>query len=1005
MNPKNNYKYTITDRLGTYISVPLGENNFSIEWERQDDDNLDYSKGIQGKMYFQKESYLRLMQMENSVYRCEEQILTVYRNCGGVDLKLIEARISLNEGDFDLDKCYIVLKSLKDSENKCYDDNKNEKINLLSLIYDRITIQNKSFVGTLQTQNCFTNSPSYQSPDYWCGDGDPYAQNWTLLSYDVSSPDGVHNHVNNTWVREIVEIDCSDTPDANWILVEDNCETTGKRKYAQGVTLINCQSSSTPKDENGAYSHTMDCQVLGYAGTATIIDNGVSFTKVMIELLRNACPNLILKSDFFQINPDNISSINYVTNKPSTVDSIVVFQKSDVKRPNVSGNASKMEITLEKMLETLKIMFNVKWRIDGNIFRLEHISYYSKNIGFNIVNSPQLMRYFKGKRKYSYASEKIPQKEVFAFKEKSDNPDWNVEVEYSGCVANKKNNIIDYTVDEGMTDIVYALANPDKDSNKVDDLGFVLVSTKKIGTDYFINSEESPNGRVLNNVFAMRQLFRDYHYYDRPMKSGKVNGTQTEFISTIPTKKGDTFSIPYCPCNNNFNPDNFIITPLGQGIVSGATYKFRDEMLELDLLYESNQDLSPNSAPTLTGGGVYTTYENIPKQIPIVAQDVDGFITGITVYNLNPAYGSVTIAPDYSYIIFNPASGYKGFVTFQLRAFDNYSEPSNMSNFGVTVQPPNLPPVASNDSYNAWHGQTYTMTLGIFANDSDDYGFINIVNPNLTTSQGVPITIQADGKFNYTPPSGFEGVDSFVYTIQDDLGQTSSGTVSITVGYYDQPIAVGDSYLTKINTQLITDNSLGKRKLTFNDYTPNGVTYTYSCTAETKATALGGTVQILSDGNFIYTPPSGIVGQQDSFTYTVSNGIRSNVGTAVINIIPPIYVKLVTSDPQTQGHVGQSSWKKTQDYSVYFYSDAGGTVPFNVSGLNFRVKINENHSGTNQSGSFNYDTAWLTDILTGTSTKILNDFTWMKVYNHPDYGMSNEDIIITILSDNIYTII
>ena len=1004
MNPKNNYKYTITDRLGTYVSVPLGENDFSIEWERQDDDNLDYSKGIQGKMYFQKESYLRLMQMENSVYRCEEQILTVYRNCGGVDLKLIEARISLNEGDFDLDKCYIVLKSLKDSENKCYDDNKGEKINLLSLIYDRITVQTKSFVGTLQTKNCFTNSPSYQSPDYWCGDGDPYAQNWTLLSYNGSSPDGVRNSFSNTWVREIVEIDCSETPDANWILVEDNCGTTGKRKYAQGVTLINCQSSSTPEDENGAYQYSLKCQVLGYEGTATIIDNGVSFTKVMIELLRNACPNLILKSDFFQINPDNISSTNYVTNKPSMVDNIVIFQKSDVKRPNVSGNASKMEISLEKMLETLKIMFNVKWRVDGNVFRLEHISYYSKTVGFDITIA-QLIRFFKGKRKYSYASEKIPQKEIFAFKERSSNPDWNVEVEYSGCVKNKKNNIVDYTVDEGMTDIVYALANPDKDSNKVDDLGFVLVSTKKIGTDYFINSEESPNGRVLNNVFAMRQLFRDYHYYERPMKSGKVNGTQTDFVSTIPTKKGDTFSIPYCPCNNNFNPDNFIITPLGQGIVSGATYKFKDEMLELDLLYESNQDLTPNSAPTLAGAGVYTTYENIPKQIPIVAQDVDGFITGITVYNLNPAYGSVTIAPDYSYIIFTPASGFQGFVTFQLRAFDNYSEPSNFANFGITVQPPNLPPVAGNDSYNAWHGQTYTMALGIFANDSDDYGFISIVNPNLTTSQGVPITIQANGKFNYTPPSGFEGVDSFVYTIQDDLGQTSSGTVSITVGYYDQPIAVGDSYLTKINTQLITDNSLGKRKLTFNDYTPNGVTYTYTCTAETKATALGGTVQILSDGNFIYTPPSGIVNQQDSFTYTVSNGIRSNIGTAVINIIPQIYVKLVTSDPQIQIHTGEPSWIRTQDYSVYFYSDAGGTVPFNVSGLNFRVKINENHSGNNPSGSFNYNNSWLTDILSGTSTKILDDFAWAMQYNDSDYGTSNENTTVTILSDNTYTVI
>ena len=157
-----------------------------------------------------------------------------------------------------------------------------------------------------------------------------------------------------------MEIDCSETPDANWILVEDNCGTTGKRKYAQGVTLINCQSFSTPEDQNGAYEYSLECQVLGYAGTPITIDNGVAFSKVIIELVKNACPNLIVKSDFFQINPDNISTTNYVTNRLSVVDNIVVFQKSDVKRPNVSGNASKMEISLEKMLETLKIMFSVK---------------------------------------------------------------------------------------------------------------------------------------------------------------------------------------------------------------------------------------------------------------------------------------------------------------------------------------------------------------------------------------------------------------------------------------------------------------------------------------------------------------------------------------------------------------------------------------------------------------------------------------------------------------------
>ena len=102
----------------------------------------------------------------------------------------------------------------------------------------------------------------------------------------------------------------------------------------------------------------MDCKVLGYEGGTTSIDNGMHFSEVMKEILKGACPNLTLKSDFFQINPDNVSAINYVTGKTSTVNNIVIFQKSDVKRPTASGNASKLEITLEN------ISFNSPFHIE-----------------------------------------------------------------------------------------------------------------------------------------------------------------------------------------------------------------------------------------------------------------------------------------------------------------------------------------------------------------------------------------------------------------------------------------------------------------------------------------------------------------------------------------------------------------------------------------------------------------------------------------------------------------
>ena len=999
MKVENNFIYRLTDRLGTLAVIPLGEKGFSLDFERQNEDQLSYEKKLSGKIMFVGEAFHRLNQIENSVYRCDEQTLTILKVCNGIEKVIFVGKISLNEAEFNLDKCQIVAKFSEDKTDKCIDDGKSVKVNLFQLIYNRLTVKTKSFQGTIQTQNCFQNSPSGVSSDYWCGTGDPYAQNWTLVSYNENSPDGVHYKVSNTWKREIVEIDCSDTPDPEWVLVEDNCGTTGKKKFAKSVTLYDCQSSFEPIDEFGAYSATMDCKVLGYDGGTTEIDNGVHFTDVVTELVKKSCPNLTVKSDFFQINPDNTSSINYVTGKKSTTKDIIIFQKSDVKRPTASGNASKLEIDLETMLEVLKIMFNVKWRIEGNIFRLEHVSYYSKSVGTNVMSN-ELKKYFEGKRIYSYQSEKIPQKERFKFKEQQ-GADWNMEIVYSGCVTNTKKNEVENIIDEAMTDVVFAMQNPSSDSKFVEDTGFVLVSTKKIGNEYFINSEPSTNGTRLNNVFAWVQLVRDFHYYERPMKVGKVNGVTTNFITSIPTKKGEKFAIPLNICQTDFNPDDFVLTALGQGIVSSAKYRFNDSFLELDLLYEANQDLVPNAPPTLSGGGSFFTYKEVPKVIDVVASDPDGTIYSLVV-NTPPNNGTIQFN-SLSQFTYTPNVGFVGNDYFSIKALDNFSEVSNVENFSIEVKPPNQAPVAQNDTFTVYQGENFYQGTSLFANDSDDNS-LTLVNSNVVSSQGVAITINANGFFSYVPPVGFEGTDTFQYSIKDDAGLTSTATVTLNVMDKNKPIAVEDKYQTKINTVFSTDGTVGKLKLTANDYTPNGQTYNYTTTPETKATANGGTVQIFADGNFTYTPPNGFTGI-DQFNYTVHNPNGSKVGLAKVSVLPIIYVKLTTSDNQVNGHIGDPFYSRSMDYTLNFYSNSGGSIPFDVSGLNFKVTIKE-HSTTKVNGNSNsYDYYWLTSVLTGTSVKILDDFIWFEDYTDSDSG-NNQTFTKTLsIFAGAYTII
>lgn len=96
-------------------------------------------------------------------------------------------------------------------------------------------------------------------------------------------------------------------------------------------------------------------------------------------------------------------------------------------------------------------------------------------------------------------------------------------------------------------------------------------------------------------------------------------------------------------------------------------------------------------------------------------------------------------------------------------------------------------PIAANDSYasigNA--GITVPAANGVRANDVNPQGSGTLVVTAVTngmTAQGGSYALAADGGFSYNPPVGFEGADSFVYTLtHNPNGQSDTGTVNLTV--------------------------------------------------------------------------------------------------------------------------------------------------------------------------------------------------------------------------------
>jgi uncharacterized repeat protein (TIGR01451 family) len=93
-------------------------------------------------------------------------------------------------------------------------------------------------------------------------------------------------------------------------------------------------------------------------------------------------------------------------------------------------------------------------------------------------------------------------------------------------------------------------------------------------------------------------------------------------------------------------------------------------------------------------------------------------------------------------------------------------------------------PLAGNDSYSASGNIQLTIAApGVLANDVDPDGVgpALTVSAGTTTTNGGNLTLSANGGFTYNPPPGFEGVDTFTYTLNDGEGNTDTATAAITV--------------------------------------------------------------------------------------------------------------------------------------------------------------------------------------------------------------------------------
>ncbi|WP_224372498.1 Ig-like domain-containing protein [Hyalangium versicolor] len=245
--------------------------------------------------------------------------------------------------------------------------------------------------------------------------------------------------------------------------------------------------------------------------------------------------------------------------------------------------------------------------------------------------------------------------------------------------------------------------------------------------------------------------------------------------------------------------------------------------------------------------------------------------------------GSVSVAPGGTGVVFTPAPGFSGAVTFTYTVSDGNGG-TTVVTVTVNVLAVNKPPTANNDTLTVAEDSGPTV-VDVLANDSTapDTGETLTVTAVTQPANGT-VTLSGD-VVSYQPNANFHGTDTFTYTISDGNGGTATGTVTVTVtSVNDTPDAVDDA--------VTVNEDSGPTVITVlaNDTTAPDTGETLTVTGVTQPTS-GGTVT--QSGNTVTFTPAPDFNGTVTFTYTVSDG-NGGTDTATVTVtVTPV------NDPPT----------------------------------------------------------------------------------------------------------
>ncbi|CUH77121.1 Ig-like domain-containing protein [Tropicibacter naphthalenivorans] len=428
----------------------------------------------------------------------------------------------------------------------------------------------------------------------------------------------------------------------------------------------------------------------------------------------------------------------------------------------------------------------------------------------------------------------------------------------NGSVVVNADNTVTYTPDAGFTGVdTFDYSITDTDGNPA-------TATVTVTVDDGINegpdAEDDVQPTLINTPTTVAVLENDTDpdgdLLTVTIAEAPANGT------VVVNPEG---TVTYTPNTDYEGVDTFTYTVTDpDGLVDSATVRI--EVGEVD-----------NTAPVAVDD-VDTTPVDTAITVDVLGNDSDPNGDAITtVTATDPANGSVLVNADGT-ITYTPDAGFTGLDTFTYTIADPSLETDTATvTITVTEDDPNGAPVANDDADTT--PVDTPVVVYVQGNDTDPDGD-ELTTVSATDPANGSVTVNPDGSITYTPDAGFEGTDTFDYTIADPSGATSTATATVTVGEpVDNvaPVAVDDTETTPVDTPVVVD-VLG------NDTDANGD----EISTVSATDPANGSVTVNPDGSITYTPDAGFTGT-DTFDYTITDPAgETATATATVTVGEPV---------------------------------------------------------------------------------------------------------------------